>query len=322
MNRDNIKDYFSADMDNYFKGENIPNKMGLDEPLELIELGKKLSSQDFSRESEKEEVLNKIKSRIKKSEDFNMNRTKSLKRITITAATVTVLLITLMQTTFAQDFVEKIIKSISLGNINAIQVKHPDIKEYKVPDELKGKIFDKNGNPLEVITEETRGELFTAEGEKIVDFSDGQVITEAQKEKMAQEGKLVVKDSEKLNDYTCFKVILPGFLPNSYEFDRAEFYKDETGAVNQTKYIDLYFQDQTTGNYIYMQQRFSDEETAYEFSTDGDIEKIKINDSEAVLFDGNHGKCIDWEYNGVLYGLNGRGNVDQNDLIKIAESIK
>ncbi len=322
MNRDNIKDYFSADMDNYFKGANIPNKMGLYEPLELIELGKKLSSQDFSRESEREEVLNKIKSRIKKSEDFNMNRTKSLKRITITAATVTVLLITLMQTTFAQDFVEKIIKSISLGNINAIQVKHPDIKEYKVPDELKGKIFDKDGNPLEVITEETRGELYTAEGEKIVDFSDGQVVTGAQKEKMAQEGKLVVKDFEKLNDYTCFKVILPDFLPNGYEFEKAEFYKDETGAVNQTKYIDLYFKNQAKGNYIYMQQRFSDEETAYEISTDGDIEKIKINNSDAVIFDGRRGKCIDWEYNGVLYGLNGRGNVDQTDLIKMAESIK
>ena len=322
MNRDNIKDYFSADMDKYIKGADSPNKIGLDEPLELIELGKTLSSKDFSRESEKEEVLNKIKSRIKKSEDFYMNRTKSLKRITITAATVTVLLITLMQTTFAQDFVEKIIKSISLGHINAIQVKHPDIKEYKIPDELKGKIFDKDGNPLEVITEETRGELYTAEGEKIVAFSNGQVITEVQKQKMAQESMLVVKDSEKLNDYTCFKVILPGFLPNGYEFDRAEFYKDETGAVNQTKYIDLYFKNQTTGNYILMQQRFSDEETAYEFSTDGDIEKIKINDSDAVLFDGNHGKNIDWEYNGVLYGLNGRGNVDQNDLIKIAESIK
>lgn len=322
MNRDNMKDNFSADMDNYFEGTDIPNKMGMDEGLKLTEFGRKLSSQDFSGESEKEEVLNKIKRRIKNSEDFNMNRRKSLKRITITAATVTVLLITLMQTTFAQEFVEKIINSISLGNINAIQVQHPDIKEYKIPDELKGKIFDKDGNPLEVITEENKGELYTADGEKVVSFSNGQGITEKQKAKMDQEGKLVVKDSEKLNDYTCFKVILPGFLPDGYEFDRAEFYKDETGAVNQTKYIDLFFKNQTTGNYFFMQQRFSDEETAYEFTTDGDIEKIKINDSDAVIFDGNHGKNIDWEYNGVLYGLNGRGNIDQTDLIKIAESIK
>jgi hypothetical protein len=65
-----------------------------------------------------------------------------------------------------------------------------------------------------------------------------------------------------------------------------------------------------------MQQRFADEETAYE--TGGSkVEKIKINGVDAILYDNS----LDWEYNGVIYALNGKG-IAKDELIKIAESIK
>lgn len=109
------------------------------------------------------------------------------------------------------------------------------------------------------------------------------------------------------------------YLPDGYQFDKAEFYKDEDGVVNNSKYISLYFTNKNTGKYIYMQQRFADEETAYATGTDGKVEEIKINGLDAVLSDD---RSIDWEANNTLYGLHGRGEINRSELIKIAESIK
>lgn len=53
-------------------------------------------------------------------------------------------------------------------------------------------------------------------------------------------------------------------------------------------------------------------------STDGTIEKVKINGVDAVLV---NGKGLDWEANGVLYGVTS-ASLDKNDLIKVAESIR
>ncbi len=312
MSIKNIKNHFSYD-------GKIPDGLGNEENQELMELTRSLYITDFSEGSNKEAVMRKIKNNLEGKGYYIMNKTAKIRRITVTAASLVLVLVALMQTTFAQELLKKVKNSISLGNITAVQVEHPKQNVYPLPEELKGKIFDKNGKALEAITEEG-GELYTADGEKIVDFSDGQVITEAEKAKMDQEGKLVVKDCEKLNEYTCFKVILPGYLPDGYKFDRAEFYKDNEGNVSRTKYINLYFTNAANGNYIFMQQRASDEESAYEISTDGEIEKAKINGVDAVLIDG---RTLDWGYNDILYGLAGKeGHLGKSELIKIAESVK
>lgn len=316
----NIKDHFSKETEDCFYGGEVPDEFESQESKELMELGRSLYIRDFSEGSNKEAVMRKIKNNMEAKGDNIMNRTGKIKRITVTAASLALVLVALMQTTFAQELLEKVKNSISLGNITAIQVEHPKQDTYPLPEELKGKIFDKDGKPLEAIKGENAGDLYTAAGEKIVDFSNGQVITETQKVKMDQEGKLIVKDSGKLNDYTCFKVVMPGYIPEGYKFDRAEFYKDNEGNVNRTKYIDLYFTNTANGKYIFMQQRASDEESAYEISTDGEIEKAKVNGVDAVLIDG---RTLDWEYNDVLYGLSGKeGHLSKSELMKIAESIK
>ncbi len=320
MSIKNISDLLSKETDACFYGDDIPDELGYQEGRELMEFGRSLYIQDFSEGSSKEAVMKKVKDNLETKGDNIMNRTGKIRRVTVTAASLVLVLVALMQTTFAQELLEKVKKSISLGNIKAIQVEHPRQDEYPLPDKLKGKIFDKNGKALDSIKEENAGDLYTAEGEKIVDFLNGEVITETQKVKMAQEGKLVVKDSGKLNDYTCFKVVMPDYIPEGYKFERAEFYKDNEGNVSRTKYIDLYFTNAANGNYIFMQQRASDKETAYEVSTDGELEKIKINGVDAVLIDG---RTIGWEYNDVLYDLSGKeGHLGKSELIKIAESIK
>lgn len=129
---------------------------------------------------------------------------------------------------------------------------------------------------------------------------------------------LIERDSSKLNEYTIFDVGFASVFTRGYTFDRAEFYKDSNGDVIHSKYINLYFVNEATDEIISMQQRHADSETAYEMSTDGTIEKVKINGVDAVLV---NGKGLDWEANGVLYGVTS-ASLDKNDLIKVAESIR
>lgn len=317
MSKRRMKNSFSNGLDDYFNG------VETEECKELLEIAKVLEDKDFSEDSNKEEVFNKILKNINdyKGENTMKKSNKFKHPITKVAsfALIGVLSISLMQTSFAQDVVGKVLKTISLGHIVVYEEEFLETESYPVPDKLKGKIFDKDGNPIEAISNKIE-KIYTADGEEIDSIDDltGEITTVAESEKQRKEQTLIVKDSNELNNYTCFDVILPSYLPEGYKFDRAEFYKDENGIVENTKYISLYFTNEKTGKFIYMPQRFADEETAYE--TGGSkVEEIKINGVDAVIYSDSN---IDWEANGVLYGLSGRGEVDKDELIKIAESIK
>ncbi len=324
MSKKSIEDKFSMDIDAYFNGIEKQNKLELEEYSELLELGKSLADKDFSKNSNKEEVFNKTLKNISKYKGESiMKKSNKFKHIITKVASfalVCILGFSAMQTSFAQDVVGKIVKTISLGHIVIYEDEHTEgVEQYPVPDKLKGKIFDKDGNPLEVIPRNIE-KIFTVDGEEIdsVDHLTGEIKTVVEEEKLRQENNLIVKDSGKLNDYTCFNVILPSYLPEGYEFDRAEFYKDENGIVEDSKYISLYFTNGKAEEYIFMNQRFADEETAYEAGGEN-VEELKINGVDAVMYNDRN---IDWEANGVIYGLSGRGKITKDELIKIAGSIK
>lgn len=288
-----------------------------------FDLARQLEERDFSKDSNKEVVfLNTLKKINKIEGEKNMKVIDKVKKVGLAVASIALVTTIGMQTTFAQDIVEKIIARISLGHFTAIQYEYDGVKESTIPASLKGKLFDKDGKLIEIFTEEVK-EVYTAQGEKIDSFEvNGNIITAAQQEKLRKENTLTIKDSKELNDYTCFNVILPSYLPAGYVFDRAEFYKDEKGIVNNTKYISLYFANQKTGKTIYMQQRLADEETASVMGTDSKVEKIKINGIDAILEDNTN---LDWEAYGNIYFLNvGKtdGEVGKEELIKIAESVK
>lgn len=317
MNKKSIEDKFSIDMDAYFNGiENI-NESNNEEYNELLEIGKALTNKDFSKDSKKQSVFNKTVKNISEDKGDNvMKKSNKIKKAVIAAASFVIVCGVFSQTSFAKDLAEKVIKKISLGHITAVQTEPSEVKEVAVPDNLKGKIFDKNKKPLTVVTRDT-GKIYTAAGEEIESCVDGKIITVAEAKKM-DENNLIVKDASSLNKYTCFNVKLPSYLPKDYKFDRAEFYKGEKGDISK-KYIDLFFTNEKTGKFIYMQQRFADEETKYATGTDGKMEKVKVNGVDAVIIDDRY---IDWEANGVLYSLSGRGEFTKDELIKIAESIK
>lgn len=316
MSRKSRKDSFNNGSYNHFSE--------VEDHKDLVEIFEIFESRDFSKQSNKEEVFNRTLKNINKHKGENTVKKSNKFKHPITKiasfALVGILSISLMQTSFAQDVVGKVLKTISLGHIVVFEDEFPEIESYSVPDKLKGRIFDKDGNPIKEFSKTNPGNVYTADGEQIsdVNFKTGEIITVAESEELMKEQTLIVKDPNELNNYTCFDVILPSYLPEGYKFEKAEFYKDEDGIVENSKYISLYFSNEKIGKFIYMQQRFADEETGY--ATGGSkVEEIKINGVDAIFYSD---KNIDWEANGVIYGLSGRGEISKNELIKIAESIK
>lgn len=321
MNSKEIQQKFSADLDESIHG--AENDLKNVEYKELLVLGRLLAHKDFSEGSDKTAILNKARRTYAGQEEEKGLRTKHrLRRPAVILATLLVvgtLSVTFVQPSFAQELLSKVLQTINLGHIVAHEVEYS--ADYNViPEELKGKIFDRNGNELQSLDVANKMDgIYTANGERIVDFANGEPLTQEDVDKQKEKeraGILIVKDSSKLNEYTIFDVGLPEYLPDGYSFDRAEFYKEKNGEVNG-KYIDLYFVNEATNKKISMQQRYADEETAYEISTDGTIEKVRINGIDVVLY---NGKAVDWEANGVLYGV-ASDSLDKNDLIKVAESI-
>jgi len=294
---------------------------GIDD--EFQDLASQLSNMDFSKGSNKNSVLNTTLKNINIEGDNNMKKINKIKKTGIAVASLLIASTLVAQTTFAQVAVNKIIKTISLGHITMVQEEDDELKEVELPDSLKGNVLDKNKNPLEKITKDIYAQgIYTKDGEKIykIDFKNGTIVTEEQAKQIEEKGKentLCVSDSSTLNQYTCFDVKLPSYLPNGYTFDRAEFTKDESGNVKDSKYAELYFKNQKTGKEIYMQERFACEDTRAEGGSD-DIEKININGVDAILSDG---KNIDWEANNTVYNLVGK-NIGKDEAIKVAESIK
>ncbi|MEK4877618.1 MULTISPECIES: DUF4367 domain-containing protein [Paenibacillus] len=320
MNSKDIQQKFSADFDESIYGAANDLK-GAGEYKELLELGRVLAHKDFSEGSDKTAILNKARRKYAGQKEEKGLRTKHrLRRLAIMLATllvVSVLSVTFVQPSFAQELLMKVLQTINLGHIVAHEVEF-SADSHVIPDDFKGKIFDSKGNALVTLgAAQKAGDIYNADGEKIVGVEDGRLVTQSERDQEKAE-LLIERDSSKLNEYTIFDVGLPAYLPEGYTFDRAEFYKDSNGEVINSKYINLYFVNEATDEIISMQQRHADSETAYEMSTDGTIEKVKINGADAVLV---NGKGLDWEANGVLYGVTS-ASLDKNDLIKVAESIR
>lgn len=170
-----------------------------------------------------------------------------------------------------------------------------------------------------MLSTEHADEIYTADGEKIAYIdSDGDIVTKSEHENARADECLIIKDLNQLNNYTCFDIKLPSYLPEGYKFTEAEFFKDENGIVENSKFAGLYFTNEETGKFIYMQQRVAEEDAGYVTGSDK-VEEFKINGQDAVLYGDSN---LDWEYNGVIYMLAGRGEIAKDELIKIAESIK
>ncbi|WP_053956609.1 DUF4367 domain-containing protein [Inediibacterium massiliense] len=263
---------------------------------------------------------------IKNKEVSNMKKVSHKKRVGVIAASIVCVLCAstiIMQTTFAQEIVDKIIKSLSLNNITIFENKDYKWEDQEIPESAKGKVFDKDGHVIEKITLDNKDEMYNANREKVFGVDpDGTLITEAVQrenlERNAQENPVddvIVKDSKKLNGYTRFDVKLPAYVPKGFEFDYGEFYKDDNGEIFDEACA-LYFINHKTEETIFISQTYICEESSAETAFNN-IKKVKVNGKEAIVGD----EGIVWEANGVRY-LMYTYNLGTDESVKIAESIQ
>lgn len=250
----------------------------------------------------------------KELEAMKQNATKAMKKKPrikkyLTLAACIALVAALSQTTFAQELVENIIKSISTGHNRFTQVQTPDTAP--VPEELQGKIFDKDGNPL---TFYTNGQEIYDENHSKIISTDQIMITPADSDDGLESKKFYVNTPDDIQQHASFDVKLPSYLPEGYTFENAYFFKEDDGSVSGD-YLFVHYKN-ADGKKIIIDERIINDETAFEAGTDGSIEETKINGHKAVIMDG---KSVDWEADGASYGVNGP---DKQEAVKIAESMK
>lgn len=254
------------------------------------ELATKLTTVDFSRKSNKEAVYRRVRSRLAAHQVARSPRkAKAYLAIAASVALVAITSITFIQPSFAKDMTVKIIRSISLGNISVMQVEPSPADASEGVKVNEGQSTD-SGTTVKVTTSDET-------------FADK---------------KLEIVDKDKIQAYASFPVILPSYLPEGYQFTKAELYKNEDGNVDP-KYVGLYYTNTATGKFIYMQQRMVADETSFGLATDSTIKEAKVNGAAAVIVDG---RSIDWQTERVMYSLSGRGAIDETELVKIAESVK
>lgn len=264
---------------------------------------------------------------MKKSVKERTGKRISWKKCAVIAACVASMAI-LSQTALAQSFFANIIKSVSTGHNTFIQTED---MEHPIPDELKGKLFDENGNPLDVIRDKN---VFDADGnaidfkimaeafESTEEYQDANVsvsVSSFDDDYIAKsdEMSVVYNTQEELQKQLDFDLKVPEYLPEGYTFIYGEAYRmEENGDEVSGQYAMVAYGNGTDKFTIH--ERIINDETSYTTSSSGEIKEIEINGNKAVL----DSSSIDWETDGVSVGIMGRGLITGDELIKMAESVK
>lgn len=296
--------------------------MGNDDKMFDVKMKEKFKKELNKIPEDINEEFDNMLSIIKNKGEKNMKKIRNIKRTVIVAASVLCALTISMQTAFAKELVDKVIKSISLNNITIFENQDVKWKDQEVSKVAKGKVFDRDGNIIKKITLSNKDAMYNENGEKVfgIDF-DGTLITEeVQKENMEKNAKeypvddMIVRDTEKINGYTCFDVKLPAYLPEGFEFYYTEIYKDDNGEIFDEACGIYYINNKTQETLSIFQTYISEESSGETFFNN--VEKVKVNGEEAIIGD----EGIVWETNDVRYLMYTSFGRDEN--VKIAESIK
>lgn len=261
---------------------------------------------------------------IKMGKNVNKKRLNHKKPYLI-AACITVIALT--GTAFASGIVSNVIKTISTGH-NTFVSYDASIPE-ELPEQLMGKFYDKNGNPIASMAsdESVLDGLYDADGNKLTAediqkiyedaFGDKVKITLADEED-ADANETIYSTIEEAEVGAEFDIKVPEYLPEGYALDSIECYNDNEGNPSG-KYRTLLYKN-SKGNEIYFFERLINDETAYAAGVSEQAEEIMIQGRTAVL----DRTSLDWETeDNVSVGISVHdSSISRDELIKIGENVK
>lgn len=284
--------------------------------LNEVKMDFSLYDDEYMTDKEVKSVLKNIR------ENNDMTKRVVQKKRLFTAVCAAAIVMTCTVFASGSEIINKIVKTITTGHNYFIQMEGGP---YDIPDELKGKLFDKEGKPINILSEESYGELYDAEGNKI----DNTKLAEIYEESLG--GQVVVNENynkeeaeksyntiEEAQDIAVFDIKVPDYVPDGFEFSRAYAYTDNKGNVSG-EYMTLEYKNKK-GHEINIFERTLNEETAFSSSTDDTIEETEINGRKAVI---ENGKSIHWETkDSVSVSIVARGKITKDEIINMAESVK
>ena len=252
-------------------------------------------------EKDKQEVYAKMKNKHK----------KQYKKPAIAAACA-LLIATLPFTSFGGGIVNTVKQAvIPSGRIVINEDKLAvNPKDVPFPEELKGKVFDKEGNEITDFEVPKNAEhVYSKDGREIVgsdyDESTGEVTFEYADEAKSTGDKAPVDVIAKKLSFN------PLVFSDKYHYVESEVFA-ESGKPSD--YVALTYEKD--GKTIYLNERISSPETAYETGGEGKIYEVNVDGVKVII----QGHEADFERDGLLVSISAEG-ADKDDLIAMVKDL-
>ena len=252
-------------------------------------------------EKDKQEVYAKMKNKQR----------KQYKKPAIAAACA-LLIATLPFTSFGGGIVNTVKQAVSpSGRIVVNEDKLAvNPKAIPFPEELKGKVFDKEGNEItdvEVLKKEDA--VYSKDGREIVgsdyDEATGEVTFQYADEAKSTGDKAPVDVIAKKLSFN------PLVFSDKYKYVESEIFADP-GTLSDY----VAFTYEKDGKTIYIDERVSTPENAYETGGEGKIYEVNVNGVKVII----QGRDADFERDGLLVSISAEG-ADKDDLIAMVKDL-
>ena len=249
-------------------------------------------------EKDKQEVYAKMKNKQR----------KQYKKPAIAAACA-LLIATLPFTSFGGGIVNTVKQVVSPSGRIVINEDEPAVA-IPFPEELKGKVFDKEGKEITDVEVLKKAEhVYSKDGREIVgsdyDEATGEVTFEYADEAKSTGDKAPVEEIAKKLNFN------PLVFSDKYNYVESEIFA-ESGKPSDY----VAFTYEKDGKTIYLNERISSPETAYETGGEGKIYEVNVNGVKVII----QGHEANFERDGLLVSVSARG-ADKDDLIAMVKDL-
>ncbi|MCL2852378.1 MAG: DUF4367 domain-containing protein [Defluviitaleaceae bacterium] len=250
----------------------------------------KFRNTDFSSESKNKEVnLEILKARLTTINEEGDTYMKKGIRKPLAVAACAAIILTVSVTAFGQELV-RYVRSVMLG----------DHAGFIIAEEIR---------------EEDR-EALREERQALIDEG---YLTASESTDFDEPAWLTFTDAEEGRSHFITDALLPAYLPEGFAFKHIFYFVEsveELGEYGANKYMGVVFSNGV--DELPVQVRFMDETTAFALSATENIRTVEINGHEAVV-DLNSVNILIGDVMYFFFG--GTGNVDVEELIRMAESL-
>ena len=266
------------------------------------EVSQNLKNLYAADEKDKQEVYVKMK-----------NKQKKQYRKPAIAAACALLIATLPFTSFGGGIVNTVRQAVSpSGHIVVNEDKLAvNPKDIPFPEELKGKVFDKEGKEItDVEVLKNADGVYSKDGREIVgigyDEATGGEVTFQYADEVKSTGDKAPVDviAKKLS-------FNPLVFSDNYNYVESEIFA-EPGTLSD--YVSFTYEKD--GKTIHLHERISSPETAYETGGEDKIDEVNVDGVKVII----QGHNADFERDGLLLSISARG-ADKDDLIAMVKDL-